>query len=253
MFPEPLKEAIELINRGQLERAKIILEQALEVNSQDEHAWLWLAECESDLRRKRYCYQRVLRVNPAHMLARQRLAELRSAVAAPSVDEVFSMAEGKLAPTLENSQKARRILLHSRSEGGVMPDDAQVPKGGNGMENAVRCPSCHTGYLHLHEIKHSSSLVRTLSASLAVGLAVLFIVVIALGIQGSARGVLFSLNDWFYHQAIQPAVILLGTSAVALVFFRLLFNRRQRVLRCSSCQKLYRNDKKKPAPLAGNR
>ena len=253
MFPEPLKEAIELINRGQLERAKIILEQALEVNPQDEHAWLWLAECESDPRRKRYCYQRVLRVNPAHMLARQRLAELRSAVAAPSLDEVFSVAEGRLTPTLESAQKARSILIHSRSEGDVMPDDATAPTASAGMENAVRCPSCHAGYLHPHEIMHHSSLVRTLSASLAVGLAALFIAAIALVIQGSAKGVLFSLNDWFYHQPLQPAVILLGASAGAFVFFRFYFNRRQRVLRCSSCQRLFRYNKKKPAPLSGNR
>ncbi len=253
MFPEPLKEAIELINRGQLERAKIILEQALEVNMQDEHAWLWLAECESDPRRKRYCYQRALRVNPANILARQRLSEVRSAVDAPSVDEIFSVAQGRLAPTLENSQQARRILLYSRSEGGEIPDGGQMPKAGAGEEKAVRCPSCHAGYLHPHEIRHHSSLVRILSASLAVGLAALFMAVIVLMVQDSSKGVLFSLNNWFYHQPLQPAVILLGSSASAMVFFGLFFNRRQRVLRCSSCQRLYRNNKKKPVPLVGNR
>jgi len=253
MFPEPLKEAVGLIDSGKLERAKIILEQWLEENPQDEHAWLWLADCENEPRRKRYCYQRALRANPDSLLGRQKLAELRSAVDAPSLDEVLSIPDGTLEPTFESAQQARRILAGSRNEPGGLPGGRPAQGAGTDMEKALRCPSCHAGYLHEHVIIHHGSWPRTLAASLAAGLAALFTAILVLILHEGAGGVLFSLNNWFYNHTLQPFGIFLGASAAAFILFSLYFNRRQRVLRCSACLKEYRHGKKKPVPLAGNR
>lgn len=76
MMSELTKEGIHEYQRGSREKAAKILAHALQINAQDEEAWYWLSACCADVEKKRYCLQRVLKINPHNAKAKRRLDRL---------------------------------------------------------------------------------------------------------------------------------------------------------------------------------
>jgi len=64
MSEENLQQAITAIKAGNKEHAKQLLSQILEVDDNNEDAWLGMALCVDDSQLKRECLQRALEINP---------------------------------------------------------------------------------------------------------------------------------------------------------------------------------------------
>lgn len=81
-------DAIHEIRSGNQEKGRQWLEQAVELNPNDEHAWLWLSSVVSATTDKRRCLERVLSINPASEAAKRGLAKLPPAAPdAPSITD----------------------------------------------------------------------------------------------------------------------------------------------------------------------
>ena len=79
------REGINAVQRGELERGRALLRQALVNNAANELAWLWMSTVVSGVERQRECLQRVLQINPHNQAAQRDLAALqpRAQPAAP--------------------------------------------------------------------------------------------------------------------------------------------------------------------------
>ena len=79
-----LEQAVAHIQAGELEQGKILLAGLLKQNPRDENAWLWLALCVTDPEQERYCFDRVLKLNPQNQTAIAGLRRLNAPVAPPA-------------------------------------------------------------------------------------------------------------------------------------------------------------------------
>lgn len=68
-----LKHAISLAKKGEKEPARQILVQIVEVEPDNELAWLWLADCAMSNEERRMCLMRALRINPNNVYVRNAL------------------------------------------------------------------------------------------------------------------------------------------------------------------------------------
>ena len=73
---QELQEAIVHIKNGDLERGRKMLIRVLELNSENEVAWLWMTKCLTDPKQKRKCFNRVLEINPDNKYAQDGLKRL---------------------------------------------------------------------------------------------------------------------------------------------------------------------------------
>jgi hypothetical protein len=71
-----LEQARAALAAGHKAESQGLLAQVLQQEPNNEAAWLCMAEALDDLKRKRYCLQRVLAINPASVEGRRLLAEL---------------------------------------------------------------------------------------------------------------------------------------------------------------------------------
>lgn len=69
-------DAIHEIRHGSKEKGHQWLEQVVEINPNDEHAWLWLSSVAPDDEARRFCLNRVLSINPDSEAAKRGLAKL---------------------------------------------------------------------------------------------------------------------------------------------------------------------------------
>ncbi len=83
------KQGITALQSGDIMQARELLSQALQIAPADEHAWLWLSGAVTSDAERRYCLERVLAINPAHVHARRGLEQL---VAVPESRSPFSLA-----------------------------------------------------------------------------------------------------------------------------------------------------------------
>ncbi len=79
----PLQAGIAAVQRGERERGRALLLQALEQDEHDEQAWWWLSQALETPADIQVALENVLTLNPAHAAARARLEELRAAPADP--------------------------------------------------------------------------------------------------------------------------------------------------------------------------
>jgi hypothetical protein len=79
-MPTPLEQAYSYINAGDIETAKQLLAQILKQNPNDENAWLWMSRCVTTTEQKRYCFDRVLKINPQNQGAIEGLKRLNNPV-----------------------------------------------------------------------------------------------------------------------------------------------------------------------------
>ena len=85
MAEDDLALGIEAAQTGELERAKSYLARAVRQNPKSEEGWLWLGRCLTNVEQRKYCYERVLQLNPRNAEAQSDLDHLfLSKVAEPS-------------------------------------------------------------------------------------------------------------------------------------------------------------------------
>ncbi|MBV6400515.1 MAG: hypothetical protein CNIPEHKO_00805 [Anaerolineales bacterium] len=77
-----LQEAVNAIKSGNTDRAKQLLADVLKHNPQDENAWLWMTRCLTSNDEKRYCFERVLKINPQNQHAVEGIRRLNNPVSA---------------------------------------------------------------------------------------------------------------------------------------------------------------------------
>jgi tetratricopeptide (TPR) repeat protein len=73
---ENLLRGIELVKAGDLKQAQIYLSRVVQSCPDSEEGWLWLGHALDDLEKRKYCYQRVLAINPANSQAWKALDDL---------------------------------------------------------------------------------------------------------------------------------------------------------------------------------
>lgn len=79
-----LEQAVAHIQAGELEKGKQLLAGILKRNPRDENAWLWLALSVTDTEQERYCFERVLKLNPQNQSAIEGLRRLDNPVSPPT-------------------------------------------------------------------------------------------------------------------------------------------------------------------------
>ncbi len=76
MAENHLSLGIEAANNGDLESAKSYFARAVKENPKSEQGWLWLGKCLTDKEQRKYCYEKVLRLNPQNTEAQNELDRL---------------------------------------------------------------------------------------------------------------------------------------------------------------------------------
>jgi hypothetical protein len=75
-----LEEAVAHIRAGNIEQARPLLVEVIKQNPRDENAWLWMTKCVTEPEKKRYCFERVLQINPQNQHAIRGLERLSNPV-----------------------------------------------------------------------------------------------------------------------------------------------------------------------------
>ena len=76
MSDELLAEAIQLARRGNNDEARRLFVQILEARPNEESPWLWLGRILPTIEQRRYCLERVLKINPTNIEARNAIEVL---------------------------------------------------------------------------------------------------------------------------------------------------------------------------------
>jgi len=71
-----LKAAVQAIKAGDRQTGGRILTRILKQDPQNELAWLWFSQCQTDPAKKRYCLSKALSINPNNRVAQQELKKL---------------------------------------------------------------------------------------------------------------------------------------------------------------------------------
>jgi hypothetical protein len=79
-MPTPLEQAVTLIRAGNITEARAILIEVLKQNPGNDFAWLCMTLCVAEVEQKRYCFQKVLKINPQNQHAIAGLARLNNPI-----------------------------------------------------------------------------------------------------------------------------------------------------------------------------
>lgn len=146
-----LKKGIQALKAGQREQARALLMQVIEVDEENERAWLWLSGAVGSDEERRICLENVLTLNPNNELARKGLVrlkpvdqdeiELPPSLKASTPQEIISepISEAFLPPSLE----ARAAQLAK--------PEPQVEKGW-WAETPIIEPSASTTFKQYHDV-----------------------------------------------------------------------------------------------------
>ena len=88
-MPTPLEQAVALIRAGNIAEARTILIEVLKQNPGNDYAWLCMTLCVTEVEQKRYCFQKVLKINPQNQHAIAGLARLNNPVVPPTQPQVI--------------------------------------------------------------------------------------------------------------------------------------------------------------------
>lgn len=80
-----LEDAIVLIKAGEIEKARPLLIEFLKQNLNNEDGWLWMTRCVTKPEQIRYCFEKVLKINPQNPYAIKGLERLNNPTPSPSV------------------------------------------------------------------------------------------------------------------------------------------------------------------------
>jgi len=96
-----LQQAVTAIKSGEKERGKELLVEVLELDENNEAAWLWMTRCVADLDVKRECFERVLEINPDNQHAIKGLKRL----------DVLSKVKTPASPKHKAARKPTRLIV----------------------------------------------------------------------------------------------------------------------------------------------
>ena len=91
----PLEQAVAFIRAGNIAEARTILIEVLKQNPRDDYAWLCMTLCVTEVEQKRYCFQKVLKINPQNQHAIAGLARLNNPVISPAQPQVIQQPSRK--------------------------------------------------------------------------------------------------------------------------------------------------------------
>src|SRR5215211_746392 len=92
----PFTQAVEYIKAGDIEKGKHILIEVLKHNPKDENAWLWLTRCVTETEQKRYCFEKILKINPQNQHALEGLRQLNNLIS-PKLESKAQTTQPQLA------------------------------------------------------------------------------------------------------------------------------------------------------------
>lgn len=93
-MPTQLEQAVAYIKAGEIEKGKQILIEVLKQNPRDENGWLWMTRCVTDAE-KRYCFDKVLQINPQNRHAIEGLRRLNNPVSPNTQSKVIQQQPTK--------------------------------------------------------------------------------------------------------------------------------------------------------------
>jgi len=91
-MPTPLEQAVAHIRAGNIAEARTILIEVLKQNPRDDYAWLCMTLCVPEVEQKRYCFQKVLKINPQNQHAIAGLARLNNPVVPSTQPQVIQQS-----------------------------------------------------------------------------------------------------------------------------------------------------------------
>ena len=106
-----LKDATELLNAGRKNEARELLREALDLDRNNLTTWELLWRAANDSEEELISLKRILRINPNHVAARRRLAELQPAGLNKSDSQPLSRKTAPRATSRRNRQQAGTWLL----------------------------------------------------------------------------------------------------------------------------------------------
>jgi hypothetical protein len=121
-------QGIAALRIGKMVEAQELLAQSVELNPDDEHAWLWLSATAETAEDKRFCLEKVLALNPASDAARKGLAKLPSPAAAPAAPPAVAPPPALSLPPAFPPATSRTIPLGPPPAPGASPSSYQVPE-----------------------------------------------------------------------------------------------------------------------------
>jgi tetratricopeptide (TPR) repeat protein len=130
-----LRQGIAASKSGNRKEAERLLRQVLELDPNNETAWLWLSGAVDAASDKRHCLEQVLQLNPDHPHARAGLALLRKQSGGPA--EVAARRVTAPSPA-ENPAAAGRLSPQVKGPGANCPFCAETVSA-----QATVCPHCH--------------------------------------------------------------------------------------------------------------
>ena len=83
-MPTMFEQAVAHIRAGEIDKGRQILIDVLKQNPRDENSWLWMTRCVTETEQKRYCFEKVLRINPQNQYAIEGLIRLDQPVSPPT-------------------------------------------------------------------------------------------------------------------------------------------------------------------------
>lgn len=103
---EKLPIAIEAIKAGNKQLGQQLLAQILQSDPNNEQAWLWMSAVVDEDKRK-YCIERVLRINPNNILASQALSDInhKKNISKPQIDYSSSPLPEPMPSPLQNTTR----------------------------------------------------------------------------------------------------------------------------------------------------
>ncbi|MDR3577770.1 MAG: hypothetical protein P4L50_28210 [Anaerolineaceae bacterium] len=112
-------QGISAVKAGNIEEGNKLLRQALEQDSDDLLAWLWLSSAVDTDRERIICLENVLRIQPSHTLAKAALAKLSGETSQPA-------AESPVPPLPAAPERLNKIIKQS-GELHLPPTPAYTP------------------------------------------------------------------------------------------------------------------------------
>jgi hypothetical protein len=98
-----LEQAAVLIRAGNIEEARPLLIEYLKQNPKDHNAWLWMSRCVAEAEQKRYCFEKVLKIDPQNQYAIRGLERLNKLAPSTPPPKPASQPVSQEKPKKNNS------------------------------------------------------------------------------------------------------------------------------------------------------
>lgn len=111
------EQAVAYIRAGDIEQGRQLLIAVLKQNPRDEMAWLWMTKCVSEPDQKRYCFNRVLKINPQNQHAitgLRRLDNPAPPALSPDVSQIQQIESTKVAAANVPNERPREKSIPDR-------------------------------------------------------------------------------------------------------------------------------------------